>query len=189
MRITNVKKSQKDPGRCGKCGTELKKGDAYRWIKFRFGGKRIRCTSSECRFRGSDMTTSDKVSNIFSAGEQIEDKVKELRDNMPDVAVEGWSAWLNELADVIAESIGQLEETAEGYEESASNLDEHFPGSQQVDDCNEKAYHCQELAQTLETVESSVRTTAEEDTDTISWSDIEGVLDEVDNATCDIQPY
>lgn len=189
MKVNRVKKARKDHGHCGKCGTAIRKGDSYWYIEPRFGPRKLRCSSGDCNFRMSDMVSSDKLQRIWLARENIEDKVKECRDNMSEVASEGWPAWLEELADTIQESAEEIREVGIEYEESAQNVDEYFPGSQQVDDIQDKADRCEEMADQLDVTEGSVRDTASNDPADLSWYDVDSTLDEVDNDICDIEPY
>jgi rubredoxin/DNA-directed RNA polymerase subunit RPC12/RpoP len=72
MRVNHVDKSNKDQGKCGKCGTELPKGSAYRWAKGRYTSRKVRCTGPNCGFRPSDLTES-KMSGVYAAQESLED--------------------------------------------------------------------------------------------------------------------
>ena len=190
MRIHRVMKSRKDQGNCGKCGVELPKGSSYRWIKFRFGPKRKRCASNACRFRGSDMTTSDKISDLYSAQEQIEDTMGPLQDALQDMEPEGIALDLDALAETIQDSMYLVEGAADGYEESAANLDEYFPGSAQVDECNEKADNCRNDQTELESAKDTAETTAEEiRSGEFTMGRIESALDEIDNHVQSLEVY
>jgi len=71
-RVTTVKKSRKSPGKCFRCDKTIPKGAGYRWWKFRFGRKVIRCL--KCPYpRPSELTRSDKLSRIYEASEAIEE--------------------------------------------------------------------------------------------------------------------
>ena len=190
MRIHVVMKSRKDQGNCGKCGIELPKGSSYRWIKFRFGPKRKRCSRHECRFRGSDMTTSDKISDLYSAQEQIEDAMGLLQGALQEMEPEGIALDLDTLAETIEDSIFLVEGAADGYEESAANLDEYFPGSAQVDMCNEKADNCRNYQTELESAKDTAETTANEiRSGEWTMSQIESALDEIDNYAQSLEVY
>lgn len=182
MRIHIVRKSRKDQGRCSKCGTPLPVGSAYRWIKFRYGPKRVRCMRNDCRFRGSDLTTSDKMSDLYSAQEQAEDALGELRNNLPDMEPEGIAADLDGLAETISESMDLVEGAADGYEESAANVDEYFPGSYQVDEITEKSENARQYYDELDYARGQAEDAAQE---IISgeWtmSQVEAALDDIDN--------
>jgi len=126
MRVTNVRKGRKNQGNCRECGTEIKRGDAYKWIKFRYGSKVVKCAA--CSFRSSEMTSSDKLSRIYSAQEALHDMVA------------GWDG--KELSDLecFAEDCAtELRDVADEYRESADSIREHFTDSPTADDCEEKA--------------------------------------------------
>jgi len=66
-RVHRVEKCRKTPGKCGKCGNKIKKGQPYTWTKPRYGTKKVRCKT--CPFRRSDLTTS-KMSEAYAALDQ-----------------------------------------------------------------------------------------------------------------------
>lgn len=78
-KVTLVAKARKSPGPCGKCGEKIKAGDAYRWWKFRFGGKHVRCVTMGCRPRPSDLTQSEFYGTLYSIQETIQDACTEAR--------------------------------------------------------------------------------------------------------------
>lgn len=112
-RINRVKKAAKDQRKCGVCGKPIVAGDAYKWVKPRFGSKQVRCTSCP-DWRRSELTTS-KLANAYAAQEQFED----ITDFTEYETVDAW--------EMLAEALGdQIEECAEEYEESASNIEDGF---------------------------------------------------------------
>ena len=109
MRINQVKKAQKDQGTCS-CGTEITKGMPYQWIKFRYGGRRVRCES--CRFRPSEMTQS-KMSQVFAAQEGLEDFMG------------SWEGTdMEELKSEIENCCSEIDEVVEEYREAAEAMGE-----------------------------------------------------------------
>jgi len=134
-RVNQVKRSQKDQGACGRCGKALPKGSPYVWIKFRHGGRRIRCTDSACRFRPSDLTQS-KMSGVYAAQENAEDSIGDL------CSVEGIKGLAEETADSIVE-------VAEEYQESADSIHDSFSESTTADECEEKAEGLNDWAETI----------------------------------------
>lgn len=88
-RVTFVKKAQKAPGQCGKCGIKIKVGDSYRWWKFRYGGKRVRCDKAECAPRASDLTQSEFYSTLYSIQDSLEEAISnQSADDMRSAAEE-----------------------------------------------------------------------------------------------------
>lgn len=154
MRITTVNHAQKAQT-CRRCGTTIKPsrdvkqdvlnkrtgktkkkvvrvlGDSYRWIKFNRGSKIVRCMDNACRFRPSDMTTSDKLSTLYGAQETAEDAID---------AWDGDEGSIDDLKTALEDLATSVEEVAEGYTESADNMENVFTGgSPTIDDCREKA--------------------------------------------------
>lgn len=183
MRITRVKKSRKHQGNCGRCGDELPVGSAYRWIKFRRGPKRKRCTKNTCRFRQSDMVISDKKADIFLAQENAEDAIRDVRVILTEgVEPASLDEALTSLSGTITESSDEATNVSEGYEESAQNQEQYFEGSYKIDEMREQSSSCQEWADQL--VEAASK--ADELAESVSgeeWSieDIESGLDEIDD--------
>lgn len=72
MRITTVKAAVKQTReRCLECHQVIEPGQGYRWIKFRYGGRRVLHTT--CRtFKSSEMTNNPKLSTIYEAVDQAE---------------------------------------------------------------------------------------------------------------------
>lgn len=134
-RVNVVEKSRKSQGKCGRCGKELPAGSAYRWIKFRHGGRRVRCMDPACAFRASDLTQS-KMSAAYAAQENAEDSIGDLS------SVEDIKALAEETADAI-------QEVADEYQESADNIHEHFEESATADECEEQAQNLGDWAETI----------------------------------------
>ena len=84
-RVNSVEKARKSPGTCPKCSKKIEKGASYIHWKFRYGGKRIRCTICP-RPRQSELTNSDKLSRCYAAGEASSDAIDSFRKNF-DVEV------------------------------------------------------------------------------------------------------
>ncbi|KKL48590.1 hypothetical protein LCGC14_2324010 [marine sediment metagenome] len=186
MRITRVKKARKDQGSCGRCFEPLLKGYSYRWIKFRRGGKRKRCMKNACRFRASDMTTSDKRSDFFSAQEQIEDEVTALQNSLSEFIPERISECLEGIVSQIEESAMSIEEVAEGYDESAANMEEYFSGSSQIDEIVEKAEQCRSRAQEWEDLQGKASEMAENVKECdFTFERIESLLEEIADLAID----
>lgn len=190
MRINRVKKSRKDQGNCSRCGVELPKGSAYRWIKFRYGGKIKRCMSSTCAFRQSDLTSSDKLSTLYACQEAIEDEMTHLRENLPDFNPEEIEGTFTALASTIEDQTYEVENVADEYDQSAQNLEEYFPGSEQVYECEEKANACREWYDELDSARQEAESAAESVTaGNYSASDLEAVLDEIENHVQSLEVY
>lgn len=140
-RINTVKKARKAQGSCCKCGKAIEKGDAYRWIKARYGPKRSCCSS--CQFRGSDLTSSDKLAQAYGAQEDAQD------------AIEDWDGQdASELRSALETAAEAIREVAGEYQESADAIMEHFPnGSPTSEECEEKAGELESWADEIEGVD------------------------------------
>lgn len=79
-RVTTVNKARVDQGACGKCSTPIKVGSPYRWWKFRYGGRRVRCMNPACAPRPSDLTQSEFLGTLYDIEETVSTAVAELRD-------------------------------------------------------------------------------------------------------------
>jgi hypothetical protein len=128
-RINRVQKAATDQGTCGRCNKEIKKGDAYKWIKFRYGGKRKRC--GDCQFRGSELTNSDKISRARAAGEDLEDNARSW--------MESGDADLSELQDFVETFKEDVQEVADEYRESRENMPDTLQDSDVGNQCEENA--------------------------------------------------
>lgn len=108
-RINKVSQARKDQGSC-RCGTEIKAGDAYQWIKFRYGGRRVKC--SKCAFRPSELTQS-KLSAVYAAQEGLHD----FLDGWTDTDVE-------EPRSEATNALDEIRAVQEEYEEAAEAMGE-----------------------------------------------------------------
>ena len=121
-RITNVQHAQKAT-KCGRCGVTIAAkdraagvlGDPYRWAKpragkFARGAKLVRCMATTCNFRPSEMTSS-KMGTIYDAQEEF--------------GLTG-EASVGDIRSALEEFAGVVNEVAQEYRDSASNIEEGF---------------------------------------------------------------
>jgi hypothetical protein len=154
-RVTTEDKSQPLPNRrCGKCGTEIKVGDPYKWVALggAYGGhKKYACSS--CQFRQSDLTSSDKLSQLYV-----------IQENLEDLLNGEWSQ--GDLAGALEEASGDANGVAEEYTESADNIEEGFGHeTYQSGEIREKAEACEEWASALEDAASEIENMDDPDAD------------------------
>lgn len=146
MKVAHVKKARKSPGQCGKCCCEIPAGGEYRWWKFRFSGKRIRCAKPDCKPKPSELINSPFLSALMglqeetdaaaSAGDlgrvrEIADEVRQLGeeaqsslDNMPDGLQQGSAGeLLQSRAEKCEEIACELESLADNVESAWSEAD------------------------------------------------------------------
>lgn len=161
MILNKVKAARKSPGKCGKCGTEIAVGSPYRWWKFRFGGKRIRCMGPNCSPRPSEMISSPFLSTAAALEETLQDAVDAFESDLDVDALQG-----------------AVEEAAQGFrdlgEEAQGSFDNMPEGLQQGDTgqmLEERVSKCDEIADELDGLD--LRST---------WDDIASELPEVDVA-------
>lgn len=138
-RVNTVAKARTDQGKCRACGDELPAGAAYRWIKPRYGSKVVRCLKAECRFRSSDLTSSDKLARVYSAQETLED------------AIAGWDGEDGEdVKQALTDAAEEIRDVASEYESSADSIESAFSSSSTADECREKAEALESWADEIE---------------------------------------
>lgn len=140
-RINTVKKARKAQGSCSKCGKVIAVGDAYKWIKPRYGAKRVAC--SGCSFSDSDLTSSEKLGQVYDA----RDEADELVSDWDGQDVEELRGYLQDAAE-------QIREVATEYQESADAIMDNFPsGNPTSEQCEENASELESYADALEDFE------------------------------------
>lgn len=85
---------------------------SFYWWKFRYGGKRFKKT----RPRGSELTQSEYLSNIYSIQEEVDDA---------DPVYEDLSSWVDELRDRVQEIADEQRDKRENMPE---NLQDSYTG-------------------------------------------------------------
>lgn len=149
---------------CGKCKNPIHIGEEYIFHKAYRGGKRIICTRPECRFRPSELTSSDKLATLYGAQEEIGD-----------------ADTISALVDALDSAVSAAEETAQGYNDSADNMDEYFPNSSQVDEIREKASSCENWQTELEDAKGKAEEAQTEiDNKDVEKSELGTELDELE---------
>lgn len=144
-RVSKVERCRKSPGKCGKCGKAIPKGAAYLHWAFRYGGKRIRCVACP-RPRPSETTANDKLSQLYTACESVEDAISAF----------GKSQDVEELRGAVENAAGDVSEVAEAYREAASNIEQYFQSSEQAEQFNQNAEGLDSKADEMETAASEL---------------------------------
>lgn len=132
-RVTKVDKCRKSPGKCSKCGAEIKVGSPYVWWQFAYSEKTIRCASPACAPKPQDLTRSEFWSAIYriqetqfegdcpsdleSAVEDIKSDLDNLKSetedklsNMPDGLQQGSTGeMLQERIDALDSAVSDIE--------------------------------------------------------------------------------
>lgn len=139
-RINHVAKARKDQGSCSRCGKKIAAGQPYKWIKPRYGGRKVVCGS--CQFRDSDLTSS-KVGQVYDARDNA---LEEVKNWAPDDGADA-------LQDIAATAAAEIREVAEEYRSSAEAIRDRFTESPTADECDEKADEIESYADEIEGVD------------------------------------
>lgn len=143
-RVNTATKSTRGKAiKCGRCGQPIEPGQRYLYWQFRYGGKRTRHEACG-RPRPSELTSSDKLSRLYAAQEGVEDFLA------------GEWAELADLAEALEAAASEARDVAAEYELAADAVDEHFPGSYQVDEIRDKASEAEQWADELEGAASEI---------------------------------
>lgn len=148
-RVNTVAKCRKSPGNCGKCGTKIEAGQAYKFWAFMVGGhggpKHIRCGKPGCSPKPQDLTQSEFWSAIYSLQDTVFDgkTPEDLEDQRDDVKDE-------------------LENIGSEQEDKYSNLPEGFQNGQSGELLQERSQACQDVASELESVDCEIEGNPEE---------------------------
>lgn len=150
-RVTHVKKARKD-------NPVAKKGESYYWWKFRYGGKHFSLTYP----KSSQLTQSPYLSVIYDC----QDQWGELTDPT-SIEVAEWDrsyvvTWLGEIANTMESVEENLRELVDQYEESASNMEEYFSGSERIDNLRDCSNECDMTCDEITNMVDDVRSTADE---------------------------
>lgn len=147
-RVNTVKRARKAQGTCGRCGATIGIGDPYRWWRFRYGGRRVRCMRATCAPRGSELTQArwgnalaaiedaQAAVDHASSAEELEALAQDVAEAIDEVAEE-----YREAAEQMGGAGEQLEEWADQVEGAAEGLRDFYPdpGDQDDDDALEEA--------------------------------------------------
>jgi len=130
-KVNQVKKAQKEKvGTCS-CGHSIVKGDSYKWIKFRYGGKRFKCVN--CNFRSSELTQS-KRGEFYAAQENAEDAIGAWDGEDGDALVsiiDDLKGEVESLRDECESSLDSMPENLQESSPSAETLREYIEGAEE----------------------------------------------------------
>ena len=149
-RVMIVKKAQKNQGECGKCGAKIKKGDGYKWWKFRYGGRRVRCLKPECSPKPSDLTQSEFYGTLYAIQESVETALDDFRNGgEPGDLASALNDAASELRELGEECQGKLDNMPEGLQQGdTGQLLEN-----RAQECEGKADELESAASEIESVE------------------------------------
>lgn len=127
-RVTSVKSCRKTQGRCGNCQKEINVGDPYRWWKFRYGGRRVRCMDPKCSPTKYDLTQSSTLHSVYGIQDEIEDGVGLARDAFEAGDMEGAVGRIREAGESAAgmaeEFASECRDAADAWEHGNAELEE-----------------------------------------------------------------
>ena len=131
------------PKHCKRCGTKINLGESYWWISHRLGKMSIRHNWCQLHHpRPSELTMSDKLSNLYAARESVEDVSWDAETPLETYKDDLESA-LNDAAQV-------ARETGDEYREAKENMPESLQESDTAQLCDERADACDAWADELE---------------------------------------
>ena len=149
-RVIIVKKAQKAQGECGKCNAQIKKGDGYKWWKFRFGGRRVRCLKLECYPKSSDLTQSEFYGTLYDIQDSLEMALNGFR-NGDDPA--DFSSTLEDLASQLRDLGSECQEKFDNMPEGLQQGDTGQLLENRAQECESKADELESAASEIESVE------------------------------------
>lgn len=149
MKVHNVKKAR-TPGNCSRCGSVIAIGDPYIWIKSRVSPKRSFCTAHPPK--PSDITSSDKLSRLYSVLEELE-----------ECAVDT----LDEALSLLDAAISTAEEVGDDYQQSLDNMPEGPRSGQPGMEIEEKIQACSDWAAELELARDDINALDDWDEDEV----------------------
>jgi len=144
---------------CSRCGDTISPGEPYRWAKTRYGPKIIRCMKPSCEIKASELTGSEKLSQLYAVQEGLQDLQIASFDTLQDLSAE---------LETFSE---QVTEVAEMYRESAQNIEDGFGHStwqseeleSKADEVESWADEIHEFAAGIESIETFCTCTHELD--------------------------
>lgn len=150
-RVTFVKKARVKQGACRVCGTKIKVGDSYHWWANRIGRSSIRgVTCAEHKPRRSMLTTSDKLSRIYAAEEELEASIANAES-------------VEDIKEALEVAAGEAEEVAQEYRDAIESMPENFQQGDQAMEMEEKAEQLEDWAQTLRNALDDIDSLGEEE--------------------------
>lgn len=115
-----------------------KRGESYYWFKFRYGPKQY----SKNRPKPKDLTQSQYLTVIYSCQEQFSCLVDPTQMSADGDGHESIIDALQVAEDGLASIADELEELVSQYEESSSNIREHFEYSELADNLENAGNEC-----------------------------------------------
>lgn len=143
MATVKIRTARKE-WKCQRCGATISPGDKYRVVSRRYAGKIIRCMGAECEIKRWELTSSDKLAELY----RIEDELSCLDPYVYDP---------HSLATDVTGYAEQVREVAEQYRESATNIEDGFGHETFMSqELNDKADEVESWADDLENAAGAI---------------------------------
>lgn len=173
-RVTHVEHARKAQDPCTKCGVAIQAGDTYRWWKFRFGPKHVRCGKPDCAPRASDLTQSDFYSTLFDLGDRLQAALEDFRNGgiADDLS--------SELTDIASDLRSLGEECQEKYDNMPDGLQQGDTGQllqTRAEECESKADELESAASTLNSFDPDEEDQEQARESAVSEADIDMSID------------
>lgn len=147
MRTNHVSKARKGQGTCESCRQEIAKGQAYKWIKSRYGPKRSR--HADCpSWRPSEMTGS-KMATAYAAQEGGHDDLDAIDASLVNDAATA-EAFVDDVKAALAAVAEGGNECAGDYQEGIDNLPDSLQDGPTAEESREKIDALEQWASDLE---------------------------------------
>lgn len=130
-RINVVEKSAKEHV-CQRCKEVVPKGSGYRWIKPRYGSKRVHCLKPKCAFRPTDLSSSK--------GAVLEEAIDEARKDIE------LAADYEAIKDAMQSAADAARDIAQEYQDASDN----WACGNGNEEFQEKADACESFADDIE---------------------------------------
>lgn len=147
MQVSIVNKCRQSPGKCDCCGVSIKAGSPYRWWKFRYSGKFVRCMLDKCAPKPSQLISNPFQSALAGISEGIDEAMGQARSQTdPTIAIEAIRSAAEELRDLGSEQQEKLDNMPEGLQQGdTGQLLEN-----RANECEDKASTIESAADTAE---------------------------------------
>lgn len=144
-RMHQVVKAQKDQGSCSVCGKPVLAGFPYKWVQLKTSPRSSRrlVAHDGCRFRPSQLTTSEIKGTLYDAQEEAQDRLAQ------------WDGLdVNELKSIQEDAAAAIREAADMAREKADNIESGFGHStMQSEELSERADAIEGWADEIENVD------------------------------------
>jgi len=182
MRVTLVNKCRQSPGKCGCCGKPINTGDGYKWWKFRYSGRFVRCLEPKCAPKQSQLISNPFQSALAAIGENMSTAFGEARTGTdPLLAVQAVRDAAEELRNLGSEQQDKFDNMPYGLQQGdTGQLLEN-----RANECEDKACTIESYADDAESAWESKDEDQEDSEDKLGEQEIaDQIIDELES-NCD----